>query len=253
MNHPFLSVIIPAYNEEKSLPGTLRSVFSYLGKQSYSWEVLVVNDGSEDRTKDLALEFQKSFPELRLIENFKNRGKGFAVKNGVLHSKGDLVLFMDADNSTKINEIEKALPLLRGDITSVLPGQNPLLHSEQFDVIMGSRRLKDSLIVESQPRHRRFLGEFFRVFTKILLDLPYDDTQAGFKIFNQRARRIFDLQTLSGFSFDAELLFLAKKIGLRVKEIPIQWENNASSHVSFKKMAHALAELLKIRFKRYPM
>jgi len=94
MNHPFLSVIIPAYNEEKSLPGTLRSVFSYLGKQSYSWEVLVVNDGSEDRTKDLALEFQKSFPELRLIENFKNRGKGFAVKNGVLHSKGDLVLFM---------------------------------------------------------------------------------------------------------------------------------------------------------------
>ncbi len=243
MDKIFLSVIIPAFNEEKSLSETINSVFNYLKKQSYFWEVIVSNDGSRDHTKDLVLEFQKSWPELKLVDNPQNRGKGLAVKNGVLQSQGELVLFMDADNSTKIVELEKALPFLVSN--SSYPSSNTA------DVAIGSRRLKDSLIVESQPIHRRLLGEFFRVFTKLVFGLPYDDTQAGFKIFNRKARKLFELQAASGFSFDVELLFLAKKLGLRVKEIPIQWENDIRSHVSFKKMVQAMIELIKIRLTRY--
>lgn len=238
-----MSVVIPAFNEERSLPGTLNSVLGYLKKQNYSWEVILSDDGSSDHTKELFAEFQKSFPELELVGSQENRGKGFAVKNGVLHSRGELVLFMDADNSTKINEIEKAFPLLAPD------GSRPVLSTA--DIVIGSRRLKDSKITVFQPWHRRFLGEVFRIFTKVMFDFHYDDTQAGFKVFNRKAQKAFELQTISGFSFDVELLFLAKKLGLKVSEIPIQWENNSHSHVSFKRMIQAMIDLIKLRFKRY--
>ena len=235
MKEIFLSVVIPAFNEERLLPGTLNLILGYLKKQKYSWEVIVSNDGSKDHTKELVLEFQKSFPELYLIDNLTNRGKGYAVKSGVLQAKGELVLFMDADNSTKISEIEKAIPL----------------SNRGADIVIGSRRLKDSLITRGQPAHRRLLGEFFRIFVKILFGLKYDDTQAGFKLFNRKARRTFELQILSGFSFDVELLFLAKKLGLKVSEIPIQWENDSNSHVSLKKMIQAIFDLIKLRFRSY--
>jgi len=243
MKDVYLSVIIPAFNEEKPLPETLNSVFGYLKKQTYSWEVIVSNDGSKDHTGNLILEFQKSYPELKLVDNRKNQGKGFAVKSGVLQSRGELVLFMDADNSTKIWELEKALPFL------VSSSSRP--SSDVADIVIGSRRLKNSFITKFQPMHRQLLGEFFRIFVKIVFGLPFDDTQAGFKVFNRKARKVFELQTLSGFSFDVELLFLAKKLGLKIKEIPIQWQNNADSHVSFRKMLQAIIDLIKLRFKRY--
>jgi dolichyl-phosphate beta-glucosyltransferase len=245
MKDIFLSVVIPAFNEEKSLPETLNSVLGYLKKQNYSWEVIVSNDGSLDHTRDLVLEFQKSFPELILVDSQINHGKGLAVKNGALQSQGELVLFMDADNSTKINEIEKAFPLL------ALDGSRSALNAA--DIVIASRRLKDSKIIESQPIHRRLLGEFFRIFVKVVFGLAYDDTQAGFKVFSRKAKKVFELQTLSSFGFDVELLFLAKKLGLKTKEIPIQWKNSANSHVSLKKMVQAMVDLIKLRFRRYTL
>jgi glycosyltransferase involved in cell wall biosynthesis len=232
MNKIFLSVVIPAYNEQFNIIETLNSVFGYLKKQDYAFEVIVVNDGSKDKTKDLVLEFQKSFPNLVFIDNQVNRGKGFAVKQGMLKARGELALFMDADSSTKINEVGKAIPLINSGA----------------DVVIGSRRLKDSRIIESQPIHRRFLGELFRVMTKTLFGLPFDDTQAGFKVFNQSSRAIFEKQKISGWSFDVEILVLAKKLGLEVKEIPIQWEDRRVSRVRLKGMIKVFFEFLRIKF-----
>lgn len=236
----FLSVVIPAFNEERLLPGTLNSIFGYLKKQSYSWEVVVSDDGSSDHTKDLVLEFQKSFPELILVDSPVNRGKGFAVNRGVKTAQGDLVVFMDADNSTKINEIEKVLPLFQGDIASAT-----------FDIVIASRRLKDSKITVFQPWYRRFLGEIFRIFTRVLFGFHYDDTQAGFKVFNQKARQVFDRQTVWRWGFDVELLWLAKKLGLSVKEIPIEWENHPNTHLKFLEAVNTIFELIRIRLIRY--
>lgn len=237
MNEIYLSVVIPAFNEERSLPGTLNSVFGYLKKQSYSWEVVVVNDGSSDHTKDLVLEFQKSFPQLVLVDNRVNRGKGFAVKTGVLRARGEVTLFMDADNSTKIWEVEKAISLLAGGA----------------DVVIGSRRLRESRIFKVQPFFRRLGGEFFRVCVKIVFGFSFDDTQAGFKIFNQKARKIFQYQTIDRWSFDVELLWLAKKLGLKVSEIPIDWEDGKISHVRLYEAFEFPQELLKIRLKTYKL
>ena len=226
-------MIIPAYNEQLNIIETLNSVFAFLKKQNYSFEVIVVNDGSKDKTKDLVLEFQKSFSNLVFIDNLINRGKGFVVKQGMLKAQGQIALFMDADNSAKINEIEKALPLLKTGI----------------DIVIGSRRLKNSEIIISQPIHRRFLGELFRLTTKTLFSLPYDDTQAGFKVFNEKSRKaIFEKQTISGWSFDVEILVLAKKLGFRVSEIPIQWENCKFSRVKLKGMIKVFFEFGKIYF-----
>ena len=243
MKEVFLSVVIPAFNEEKSLPETLNSIFGYLKKQSYSWEVIISNDGSSDHTKELVLEFQKSFPELSLIDNLTNLGKGSAVKSGILQAKGELVLFMDADNSTKIKEIEKALLFMKSG--------SELNSPAAADIVIGSRRLKDSKINISQPWYRRLLGEIFRIYTKLLFGFSYDDTQAGFKVFNQKARKIFDLQTIWRWGFDVELLWLAKKLDLRIKEIPVEWENNPNTHVKFLEAVNMIFELLKIRFNTY--
>ncbi|MEW5805211.1 MAG: dolichyl-phosphate beta-glucosyltransferase [Patescibacteria group bacterium] len=231
----FVSVVIPAYNEQFNIIETLNSVFSYLKKQSYDFEVIVVNDGSTDKTKDLILEYQKSFSNLIFIDNEINRGKGFVVKQGMLRAKGELGLFMDADNSTKIQEIEKALPLFK----------------QSADLVIGSRRLKESRIVESQPAHRQFLGEVFRLTTKFLFGLPYDDTQAGFKVFNRKARQVFARQRISGWSFDVELLVRAKKLGLNIVEIPIEWENRKQSKVRLKGMIKALFEFVRIYFGKF--
>lgn len=240
---PFLSVVIPAFNEERLLPGTLNSILNYLKKQSYSWEVIVSDDGSSDHTRELVLEFQKSFPELILVDSQINHGKGLAVKNGILQSQGELVLFMDADNSTKINEIEKAFPLLAPD------GSRPALSAA--DIVIASRRLKDSKITVFQPWHRRFLGEIFRIFTRVLFGFHYNDTQAGFKVFNQKARQVFDRQTVWRWGFDVEILWLAKKLGLNVKEIPIEWENHPNTHVKPLEAVNMIFELIKIRLTRY--
>ncbi len=232
---PFLSVVIPAFNEERLLPGTLNSILNYLKKQSYSWEVIVSDDGSSDHTRELVLEFQKSFPELILVDNQINRGKGFAVKEGVLRSRGELVLFMDADNSTKINEIEKAFPLLNGGA----------------DIVIGSRRLKESKISRTQPFFRRLGGEFFRILTKLIFDFHYNDTQAGFKIFSEKAKKLFQYQITSRWSFDVEILWLAKKMGFKVVEIPIEWSDNLNSRVKLTQAIKFPFELLKIRFRKY--
>lgn len=240
MSKVFLSVVIPAFNEESNLVPTLNSVFDYLKKQDYSWEVIVVNDGSKDHTKDLVLAFQKSSLKLVLLDFPENHGKGFAVNQGVLRSRGELVLFMDADNSTKINEIEKAIPLLQGNIASAT-----------FDVVIGSRRLPGSKILKPQPMIRRLLGEVFRFYAKFLFGFSFDDTQAGFKVFNQKAKKIFSFQTIWRWGFDVELLWLAKKMKFKLKEIPIDWENSPKTHVSLFGAANMLLELLKIRLTRY--
>lgn len=232
----FLSVVIPTFNEEKTIITTLNSIFSYLKKQNYSFEVIVVNDCSRDYTRDLVIEFQKSFDNLILIDNERNEGKGFSVRRGMLEAQGELAVFMDADNSTKIEEIAKALPFFEKNET---------------EVVIASRRLKDSRITKSQSFFRKLSGEFFRIYTKVLFDFSYDDTQAGFKVFNCKGREVFKYQTITRWSFDVELLWLAKKMGFRVKEIPIDWEDNPNTHVKLSQAIKFPLELLKIRLGKY--
>ena len=234
---PFLSVVIPAYNEERRLPATLNSVLAYLKHCDYSWEVIVANDGSQDHTADLVQEFQKAIPNLILLDNAANRGKGFVVRQGVLRAQGEIILSMDADNSTKIEEVAKALSEFeRG-----------------ADLVIGSRRLPGSKIIKLQPFYRRLFGEVFRLYVKILFGFPYDDTQAGFKAIQQGAKEIFQRQTLWGWGFDVELLWLAKLLRLKVKEIPINWENSESSRVTFWRAARWPLDLLRVRLKRYKL
>lgn len=232
----FLSVVIPAFNEERTIISTLNSIFSYLKKQNYPFEVIVVNDSSRDYTRDLVLEFQKSFDNLILLDNEKNQGKGFGVRRGMFEAQGELAVFMDADNSTKIEEIAKALPFFEKNET---------------EIVIASRRLKDSRISRAQPFFRKLTGEFFRIYTKILFGFPYDDTQAGFKIFNRKGREVFKYQTITRWSFDVELLWLAKKMGFRVKEIPIDWKDNPNTHVKMSQAIKFPFELLRIRLKKY--
>ena len=234
LSNPFLSVVVPAYNEERNLPATLNLILAYLKKQNYSWEVIVVNDGSTDHTKELALEFQQA-ANLIFVDYQPNRGKGFAVKSGVQQAKGELILFMDADNSTEISELEKVLVEVKNGA----------------EIVIGSRRLKDSKISKRQPWQRRLAGDLFRIYAKLLFGFSYNDTQAGFKAFTRRASRVFDYQTVWRWSFDVEILWLAKLLDLTVKEISISWENNEQSHVTFLGALNWPWDLLKIRLRRY--
>ncbi|MCP4398616.1 MAG: glycosyltransferase family 2 protein [bacterium] len=230
----FLSVIIPAYNEETRLPGTLKRILQYLGQQDYSSEVIVVDDGSSDDTVGQASSILQQLGGGEVLENGNNRGKGYSVRQGVLHSHGQYVLFSDADLSTPIQEVEKLLGLLK----------------EGYDIAIGSRGLRESEIQRRQPWYREGMGKVFNSLARALMLTPFSDTQCGFKCFRgDVARNIFARQQIDHFSFDVEVLFIAAYLKSRVKEVPIQWIDEPHSRV------HALydatmmfKDLLKIRF-----
>ena len=237
----YLSVIIPAYNEEKRLSKTLNSIDNYLKKQNYEYEILVVDNGSKDKTVEIVNQLFSQIRGLRLVKGSSNQGKGFAVKIGILESKGDFRVFTDADNSTSLDQIEKMWPEFKSG----------------FDVVIGSRDIKGAVIPVPQPWWRRRLGDIFNLIVQIFSGIfGIWDTQCGFKGFRaEAAENIFKKTKISGFAFDVEVLILAKKMGYKIKEIPITWINDADSKVKLNGMIKMLIEVLKIRlnliFKKY--
>jgi len=229
----YLSVIIPAYNEEKRLPATLRSIKDYLGKQNYRAEVIVVSDGSTDRTNEIVLEQAKEMPNLKLIAQEKRLGKGGAVQSGMMKAKGQFRLFMDADNSTSLDQIEKMWPVFE----------------QGYQVVIGSRDVKGAVLDPPQPFYRRILGDCFKLLRKLIVGLwDLEDTQCGFKAFTaEAAEGIFPRIKLKGWAFDVELLVIARKLGYKIKEVPIHWVNDPHSKVKFESMIEMFFELLKIR------
>jgi len=213
---PELSIIIPAYNEETRLPETLRRIANYIRASRRETEVLVVDDGSRDRTAAAAEPFGKDFPALRVLSNGVNRGKGFSVRRGMLAARGNIVLFTDADLSSPIEEADKLLAAL-----------------EASDVAIGSRALARSLISVHQSRLREFAGIVFNAVVRVCLRLPFVDTQCGFKGFRrEKCRIIFEQQRIERFGFDPELLYLARHHGLRAVEIPVRWAHSPATKVN---------------------
>jgi dolichyl-phosphate beta-glucosyltransferase len=211
-----LSVVIPAYNESGIIRETLNDLAEYFIKKPYLFEFIIVNDCSTDQTAELVKSLSAAKPFIRLINNQPNMGKGFSVKSGVLAARGDYILFKDADLSTPLVELEKMLPLL----------------ADGCDVAIGSRALAGSKLFVKQHWFRQSMGKAFNVFVKLLVFSGINDTQCGFKCFKKEAaQRIFSLQRISGFCFDVEILYIAKKLGFKIKEIPVSWSNRRDSRV----------------------
>jgi len=211
-----LSIVIPAYNEEKRLPATLVRIRAYLQNRNESAEVIVIDDGSSDGTAQLVQTSAANWPALRLVKNPGNRGKGYSVRHGMLEACGATVLFTDADLSAPIEEADKLIGALA-----------------THDVAIGSRAMDRSLIEVHQPWYRETIGIIFNGVVRIVLGLPFADTQCGFKAFRgARSRIIFEQQRIERFGFDPEILFLARRHGLTVAEVPVRWANDVATRVN---------------------
>ena len=234
MTRPFLSLVIPAYNEEARLPATLSRIAEYLREQAYGYEVIVVSDGSRDRTAAAACEWRPEGFPLEVIDRKENRGKGYTVREGAARARGEYILFSDADLSTPIEEVEKFFPFLR----------------EGFEVVIGSRSMKDSEIVVHQPFHRELMGRVFNGLVRFLAVPGIADTQCGFKSFTRRAaEEIFPRCRIEGFSFDVEILCLARKLNLPVREVPVRWFNAPGSSISpLRDSILMLIDIFRVKF-----
>ncbi len=240
-NKIHLSVVIPAFNEEKRLPSSLDAIDKYLSSQNYPYEIIVVASGSTDNTAGLVKNMQKEVKNLKLVDRGKSLGKGYAVKTGMEEAKGGYRIFTDADNSTPIEQVEKMWPYFK----------------EGYDLVIGSRDVKGAVLDPPQPFYRRILGDVFRILTQIICGTHgILDSQCGFKGFTERAALdIFPATRINHFAFDPELLVIAKKRGYKIKEMPVFWKNDPDSKVKFKNMLEMLRDLFKIRWnmirKRY--
>ena len=230
-----LSVIIPAYNEENRVKETLATVYNYLLRQDYTWEVIVVSDGSKDRTVEVVSEFISNKPGISLIANTKNHGKGYVVRQGMLQAEGQFRLFTDADNSTSIEQIEKFWPYLT---------------DEDYDIAIGSIEILGAEIHERAQWYRRAFGKYSKYIIRVVAGLwSIHDTQRGFKCFTAKAAdNIFSRTKIDRFGFDIEVLALAKKMGYKIKEVPVVWDNPGDSKVSLKSYFEVLKDLFKIRY-----
>lgn len=214
---PAISIVIPAYNEERRLPQSLELIRAYLQKRGWDGEVIVVDDGSTDRTAQIVAEWQQRIPTLRLVQNGRNRGKGFSVRHGMLEAKARIAIFTDADLSSPIEEADKLLGVMGGG---------------QYDVAIGSRAVDRRLIAVRQSRFREIAGIIFNKIVQLVTGLKFVDTQCGFKAFAvEKMRPAFEQQRIEGFGFDPEILFLAKLHGLRMVEVPVRWAHDADTRV----------------------
>jgi len=229
-----LSVIIPAYKEEKRIPNTLKEIDKYLSQQNYCYEILVVNDGSPDKTAGVARSLVPSIKNLKVTGYEKNQGKGYAVRFGMMEAKGKYCLFTDADNSTSIDQMEKMWPQFEAG----------------FDVVIGSRDVGGAVSDPPQPWIRNAVtGQAFKLLRKIIVGLwDIEDSQCGFKAFKKSvAEKILPLCRINRFAFDPEMLLLAKRAGYKIKEIPVYWKNDLDSKVKFNSMVKMGIDLLVIR------
>ncbi|MFH0924168.1 MAG: dolichyl-phosphate beta-glucosyltransferase [bacterium] len=231
----FLSIIIPAYNEEDRIGPSLDTILLYLDKQNYPWELIILDDGSIDKTEEVVLKKIKIRSNCLLIKNDKRQGKGVSVKKGVLHSRGSYILFSDADLSTPIEEVERLLSFLQNGC----------------DIAIGSRGKKDSKILRHQVWLREYMGKTFNLLIKLILFKGIDDTQCGFKCYtHQVAKDLFSAQSISGFCFDVENLYLAKKKNYLIKEVPVRWFHKERSKVRiFRDSLRMFFDLLVIRLR----
>ena len=215
MTTPFLSIIIPAFNEEHRLPRTLEKIFAFLDEQSYSAEVLIVENGSNDGTFEIAQEFAKQRKRLHVYREMK-RGKGNAVRRGMLEAQGEYRFLCDADLSMPIAEVKKFLPPVLKDI----------------DIAIASREVQGA-IRHNEPHYRHLTGRVFNTLIRLLILPELQDTQCGFKCFcADVAEDIFRYQTLTGWSFDVEILYIAQRKGYVIREIPINWYFKADTKIS---------------------
>ena len=228
------SIVIPAYNEAQRLEATLDRVLAYVAERKWDAEVLVVNDGSRDATREIVLQRAAKNPVLRLVENPGNRGKGYSVRNGVMKARGEFILFTDADLASPIEEGEKLLAALAAGA----------------DIAIGSRWLDKSLQTRPQPLYRRALGRIFNLALRFVLGMSYKDTQCGFKAFTRRAAEaVFPLQIIERWGFDPEILFLARRLGFLVKEVPVKWAHQENTKISpIRDGVRMFTELLTIRW-----
>ena len=231
---PHYSIIIPAYNESTRLGKTLDRVLSYVSAQQWDAEIVVVNDGSRDRTPDLVREYAQRHANLRLVENPGNRGKGYSVRNGMLNANGEILLFSDADLSAPIEEAPKLFTAI----------------SSGADIAIGSRWLRPELQTHRQSLLRQLYGRVFNLALRILLGLNFKDTQCGFKAFTRSAaHKIFPQQKIERWGFDPELLYLARRSGLNVVEVGVAWAHDEGTRISpLRDGLRMFGEVLKIRW-----
>src|SRR5215470_8944480 len=231
---PKFSIVIPAYNEHRRIGETLRRVLDYLHEQKWNAEVVAVDDGSRDDTAQIISEFAAQNPEVRLVSNPGNQGKGYAVRNGMLNARGEYLLFTDADLSSPLAEAPKLFAALEAGA----------------DVAMGSRWLDPSVQVQRQPLKRRIYSRAFNLYLRVFLGLPFHDTQCGFKAFKrQAAAAIFPMQQIMRWGFDPEILYIARKKRLKVAEVPVIWGHDERSTIHpLRDGLRMGVEVLKVRW-----
>ena len=230
----YLSIVIPAYNEKQRIGKTLRVMHAYLQQQPYAAEIIVVDDGSQDGTASIVQASEAAFSPTQVLRNGRNRGKGFSVRQGFLHARGEYLLFSDADLSTPIEEVEKLLAALQ----------------EPCDIAIGSRAVPGSRVEVHQPWYREHMGRLFNVCVQILAVPGIRDTQCGFKCFRREAAMaICHRMVAERFGFDVEMLYLARRLGYRVREVPVLWRNSPETRVRvWRDSASMIGDLLRIRW-----
>jgi len=231
MDRPFMSLVVPAYNEQSRLPATLEKLRAFLQKQPSRYEVLVVDDGSRDRTTAIVEEAMASFPELRLLRE-QHRGKGHAVRKGMLAAVGQYVMFCDADFSMPVEEVVKF----------------PKSLADSYQIAIASREVKGARRI-GEPWYRHLMGRVFNLLVRLLAVPGLQDTQCGFKCFTlEAAREIFGMQVIDGFGFDVEVLYIARKLGIPITEVPINWYYSSSSRVDpIKDTARMFSDVLQVK------
>jgi glycosyltransferase involved in cell wall biosynthesis len=230
-----ISVVIPAYNEAQRLPGTLCSILAYfVARNCRSWEIIVVNDGSSDDTREVVSLVQRAYPGVRVLDNPGNRGKGYSVRHGVLEAQGEWILFTDSDLSAPIEEVDKLIAAAR---------------ERKASIAIGSRAVDRGLIQAHQSWFRETAGRIFNLMMRCVTGLPFADTQCGFKLFERRAaQEIFRRQQIERWGFDAEVLFIARKLGYNAIEVPVRWSHSEGTKVSmFRDSLNMFLDLFRIR------